>query len=87
MEMTLNKFEEINHLPLRVFNRVVFLNNLFADGGEEAAKSYVASFSEAEKKQMFVLSAYIKRVGVEQVRKEVTKNLVVVGEESVSNEQ
>lgn len=38
MTQTLNKFEDINHLPLRVFNRVVFLNNLFADSGKGLLK-------------------------------------------------
>lgn len=78
MELTLNKFEEINHLPLKVFNRVVFLNNLYSDSGREAAEKYISLFSEAEKKQMYVMGSYIKRVGEELVRKEVTKGLVIV---------
>lgn len=78
--LTLNKFDDINHLPLRVFNRVVFLNNLFEDGGPEAAKKYVELFDDMEQKQMFVMGNYIKREGVAKVRKEVTRNLVLADE-------
>ena len=83
MTITLNKFSDINHLPLRVFNRVVFLNNLFADSGKEAAQSYVDLFTEGERQQMYVMGQYIKSVGEEKVRKEVTKGLTIVGPEYV----
>lgn len=63
MTQTLNKFEDINHLPLRVFNRVVFLNNLFADSGKGAAQGYADLFTDEERKQMYVMSAYIKQKG------------------------
>lgn len=78
MTLTLNKFDDIGHLPLRVFNRVVFLNNLFSDAGKEAAQKYISLFTEGERQQMFVMSSYIKKVGEANVRKEVTKGLQVV---------
>lgn len=79
--MDLNKFDEINHQPLRAFNRTVFLNNLYQDGGEGAAKRYISLFTEEEKKEMFVINACIKKMGVERVKKEVTKGLVVVDQD------
>lgn len=81
MTLTLNKFDDINHLPLRVFNRVVLLNNLNADGGIEAAKRYVDLFTEAERKQMYVVAQAIKIKGEEAVRKEVTRELVLVDDQ------
>lgn len=86
MTITLNKFEDINHLPLRVFNRVVFLNNLFADSGPEAAQSYINLFDEPQKQQMYVMGSYIKKVGQEAVRREVTKGLVLVDEDYIHAE-
>lgn len=81
MTLTLNKFDEINHLPLRVFNRVVFLNNLTQDSGKEAGQKYVSLFTEDEKKQMYVMARAIQHKGQDAVRKEVTRNLVVVDED------
>lgn len=81
MTITLNKFDDISHLPLRVFNRVVFLNNLFADSGPEAASTYIALFDEPQRQQMYVMGAYIKKIGQDAVRKEVTKGLVLVDQD------
>lgn len=78
--MTLNKFDDINHLPLRVFNRVVFANNLLQDGGKDAVARYIELFTDEEKKMMYVMGAYIKKRGEANVRKEVTRNLVLVDE-------
>lgn len=78
METVFNRFEDINHLPLRVFNRVVFLNNLLADAGEVAARHYIGTFNEGERKQLFLMQSYIKLHGIDKARKDVTKNLEVV---------
>lgn len=79
--MTLDKFDDIHHLPLRVFNRVAYLHNLMESAGRTPAQEYIDLFSEEERKQMFVLGSYIRKVGVEKVRKEVTKNLELVDDE------
>lgn len=76
--MVFEKFDSVTHMPLRVFNRVVFLHNLISDSGKSAGETYINLFKEFERKQMFLMSAYIKQVGLEQVRKEVTKGLVIV---------
>lgn len=78
MEAVFNRFEDINHMPLRVFNRVVFLNNIFADAGEVAARHYIGTFNEGERKQMYLMQAYIKQHGIDKARKDATKNLEVV---------
>ena len=86
MNLTLNKFDDIRHTPLRVFNRVVFLNNIREDSGTEAAQRYVALFNEQEKREMFVVAHAIKAKGVDAVRKEVTRGLVVVDEDYEAND-
>lgn len=75
--MALNNFNEIEHFPLRVFNRVAFLYNLVEDGGKYAGEEYLEQFDKEERKQMYVMAAYIKRRGIEATRKEVTKGLVL----------
>jgi hypothetical protein len=77
---TFERFESIEHLPLKVFNRVVMLNNILVDMGKEASASYINTFSEGERKQMYIMQMYIKSKGEVTVRKEVTKGLEVVDE-------
>ena len=81
MKNNFNKFDDISHLPLRVYNRVVLLNNLHTDFGPQAAKEYIELFNEGERKQMYIMQAHLKNNGVEAVKKEVTKGLSVVGGE------
>lgn len=76
MENNFNKFNEIQHTPLRVFNRVAMLFNIKEDQGEETAKEYVNCFTESERKQMLMVMVAIEKQGVEAVRKAVTKDLV-----------
>ena len=74
------RFDAIKHIPLRVYNRVVMMNNLHEDAGANAAKAYAESFSEAERQQMYIMMAYIQSHGVEATKKFVTKNLVLVND-------
>lgn len=71
-------FDEIEHTPLRVYNRVVMMNNLHSSISADEAKAYAEQFSESDRKQMFVMMAFIKSKGMEQARKAVTKGLRVV---------
>ena len=71
-------FNDIQHLPLKVFNRVVLMSNLMEDAGRDTAEVYAEMFTEGERKQMYLMQGYIKSKGVETVRKEVTRNLQVV---------
>ena len=81
---TVNRFDEIQHQPLRIYNRVVMCYNLAQDSGEEAARSYLSSFSEDERKQMFILTVYMQKMGQKATYEYVTNGLEVeynVGEE------
>lgn len=55
-----NRFEEIKHTPLRVFNRVAYYYNLYEDKGRETAKQYIETFSDWERKQMGYIMIAIK---------------------------
>lgn len=76
--MTFNKFDDIENLSLRVFNRVIYLTSLGEDGGEVAQSKYLGLFSEGEKRQIAIMALWISNKGAEAVRKEVQKNLVIV---------
>ena len=80
-----NKFDEITHTPLRVFNRVVLMSNLLADFGEEAAVGYAQSFTDDERKQLFIMHQFIKEKGPEKARKFVTKDLKLVPEKELED--
>jgi hypothetical protein len=76
--MNFERYDDIQHLPLQVYNRVVFLHNLIEDSGKKAGEVYVESFAEGERRQMYLMAQYIAAKGPEFVQKEVTKGLKVV---------
>lgn len=69
MKKDFNKFDDITHMPLRVYNRTVFAHNLMEDSGVDTTKEYLAQFSDAEKAQIFILMQYIKQHGKDGVKK------------------
>lgn len=81
MSNIFEKFDDIEHLPLKVFNRVVNMFNLVEDSGAQAGENYLEQFTEGERRQMYLMAAYIKQKSVEAVRKEVTNGLEVVDNE------
>jgi len=75
------RFDDVHHLPLRVFNRVVYMNNLFNDFGRESTQDYIEMFDEGEKRQMYMIGILIKEKGLDAVRHQVTKGLEIVENE------
>lgn len=61
------------------------MSNLRKDFGPEVAKEYGGSFTEDERKQMFVMSTFIKQHGEVEARKAVTKGLTLVQEEELTD--
>ena len=79
--MTFDRFDEIKHLPLQVFNRVVYLTSLKEDGGEVTRNNYLKLFNNGEQQQIAIMAMYIKDKGLDAVRKEVTRGLVIVDDD------
>lgn len=73
-----SRFEEIEYGPLRDYNRVVMTFNIQESFGVEAAKEYVATFTQPERKAMAIVTLMIKTHGKEATQKLVTKGLEVV---------
>jgi hypothetical protein len=78
MTKSFETFSDISHIPLRVYNRVVYMTNLLSDFGKDAAATYAAMFTESERKQMYVMQAFISAKGVDEARKAATKGLEIV---------
>ena len=71
-----NNFSEIEHSPLRAYNRCAFVSNLLEDFGLAPAQDYLAQFSEKEKMEMYTIFDLIRKQGLKKTREGVTKGLV-----------
>lgn len=78
MNNTFEMFDDIEHLPLKVFNRAVYLTNLVEDSGKQAGENYIKQFEEGARRQIYFMLAYIKKSGLEAVKKNVFNGLEVV---------
>jgi len=70
-----NNFEDIQHLPLRAYNRAVFYSNLFEDSGKMYAKEYVSQFSPKERLAIAQTIAAVRKFGPKRVQQIVTEGL------------
>lgn len=66
------KFDDVQNVCLRTWNRCAILFNLRADAGEKAATVYAEQFDEVSKKQITAMLNYIQLKGYSNVRREVT---------------
>lgn len=74
--MEYSTFNDVQHKPLRAYNRAVTFFNIFEDIGKAAAEDYAKSFSEEEKLQMIAIIKLVKKHGVKHVVELVTKGAV-----------
>lgn len=75
MNHNFNTFNDVEHLPLRHYNRLVFMTNLQADAGPEVSKEYISLFSDDEKKAMLMLYHYLRKNGVQKTVAFVTRGM------------
>lgn len=66
------KFDDVQNVCLRTWNRCAILFNLRADAGEQAATDYAAQFDDVSKGQIKAMLNYIAVRGYNNVRREVT---------------
>lgn len=71
-----NNFNDIQHIPLQAYNRVVMFSNLRKDSGPEAAEEYARQFSQADRTRMYLMISYIKKFGQEAAAKAATIGMV-----------
>lgn len=82
---TLRRFNDVDDLKLRVYNRTVTLFNLSEDFGPVVAEEYLGQFSDKERSQMLVMANYIKHKGADETRKEVMANVPAEGYDEAVN--
>lgn len=76
--MKFNRFTDIEHAPLRVYNRAVMFSNLYEDSGRAVAEDYANSFSKEERLQIAQMIALVRAKGVKHVSALVTAGIEFV---------
>lgn len=71
-------FDDINHAPLKAYNRVVLMTNLKQSVSDDEARRYAGLFSTADRKKMMLIMQFIKKFGVDKTRSIVTRDLKIV---------
>tara|TARA_R110002033_G_scaffold41956_10_gene82786 strand:- start:225 stop:488 length:264 start_codon:yes stop_codon:yes gene_type:complete len=84
-EFAFNDFNDIEHKPLRVYNRVVFMFNIREDFGAYKVQEYLQRFTEAQKKEMYILIQYLNKYGKDATMKAITSNTEFTEDKCVEN--
>lgn len=70
------RFDDVQSVSMRTWNRCAVVFNLRADAGDAEARNYVAQFDDISKQQMKAMFDYISLKGYNTVRCEVTNGLM-----------
>lgn len=71
----LKNFEDIKDKRLQAFNRVQVAFNLVEQGNQVGSCAYLSQFNEEERVAMGLMTLNIKRLGWEQARKILTREV------------
>jgi len=69
-------FTDIDHKPLRIYNRSVMFFNIYQDVGKAAAEDYANLFTQEERLEMLAMTSLVKKHGPKAVKEWVTKGVV-----------
>lgn len=72
----MSSFNEVEHKPLRDFNRTAFVYNLLEDAGQAPVEDYLSQFSEEDRKSIFTMAKAVNKLGAKRVRELVTHGVV-----------
>lgn len=75
-----NTFSDIQHRPLRIYNRAVMFHNLYEDQGRSAAEEYAQALTKEERLEIAQMTALVKKKGVKVVQALVTAGVDFVDE-------
>lgn len=73
----LSLFNNIKDSGHRAWNRLITISNLKEDGRSHDASNYLDKLNDADKASIALMLMKIKKVGYEQVRREINKGLEV----------
>jgi len=74
-----NRFDDIQDVQLRVYNRVMLMANLLKDFGPDASIGYAGLFNDSERKQMYIMQQYILQKGTKETKKAITREMEFSG--------
>ena len=74
--MNYSTFSEIEHTPLRIYNRAVMSHNILEDVGRAAVEEYVKNFTKDERMEILAMTSLVKKHGPKTVKEWVTKGVV-----------
>lgn len=79
---TFSNFNDVKHMPLRVYNRTVMFSNILKDFGQDQAQEYFNQFSKGEQRQLYLMQNYIRVNGVEKSKRAALEGFEPEGEDS-----
>lgn len=85
MKTQFNLFRDIQHRPLRIYNRSVMYFNLLEDQGQHTAKEYVDALTKEERLEIAQMTALVKKIGPKKVKELVTAGVEFVDDEWKGN--
>lgn len=75
MSQTYPTFDDIEHEPLKIYNRTVMFYNILSDAGKTPAEEYASQFSVEDRSKMVATITLVKKIGVKRVQEIVTKGV------------
>lgn len=75
MKQPFNRFEDIQHRPLRIYNRSVMVHNIYEDQGAVTSQDYFATFSKEERLEIAQMTALTRKMGAKYVKDLVTRGV------------
>lgn len=78
MKNQFNRFADIAHRPLRIYNRAVMFHNIYEDQGPVVAGEYAQTFSPEERLEIAQMTALVRKKGVKFVQTLVTEGVEFV---------
>lgn len=81
MKTQFNLFRDIQHRPLRIYNRSVMFHNLYEDQGAHTAKEYADALTKEERLEVAQMTALVKKIGPAKVKELVTAGVDFVDDE------
>jgi hypothetical protein len=80
----INTFNDIEHIPLRTYNRCVMYFNLWEDSGSEVADNYIRHIPHNERLLMVEMYKDVKKRGLETVKRELIRTMPLPEEDVVN---
>jgi hypothetical protein len=79
----MSNFLEVDHIPLRTYNRCVYAFNLLEDAGRAPFDNYLKQFSYRDRLEMVTMTNLVKKHGTKRVINMITDGLTFSNDDYV----